>query len=272
MRSRLSEPKTRYARGPRRRRDSCEDYEPAEGQVCARPGASNQYMLTILPPAFASALYPTLLAGVVIILSRPRPLPLLIGFLCGGWAASMTAGLIIVFALRGVTNSSSVKKSSPFIDFAIGMLSLVLAGLLWLRHSRRAVKSPVPPRQTGQAEAGKSRSTRTERLLSHGSPWVAFLLGVALNAPGMWYLVALKEIIKGSYSDLTVVLLLVLFNLIMFLLAEIPLVSYLINPGWTGTRVQLAQRWLAVNGWVAGVVVTSAIGVYLLIKATLQWV
>ena len=43
-------------------------------------------MLTILPLAFAAAVYPTLLAGVVAILSRPEPKPLLIGFLGGGWA------------------------------------------------------------------------------------------------------------------------------------------------------------------------------------------
>ena len=56
-------------------------------------------MLTILPLAFAAALYPTLLAGVIVILNRPTPKPLLVGFLLGGLLISVTAGLIIVFVL-----------------------------------------------------------------------------------------------------------------------------------------------------------------------------
>ncbi|MGZ4286700.1 MAG: hypothetical protein ACXVW5_21095 [Solirubrobacteraceae bacterium] len=41
-------------------------------------------MLSILPLAFAAAFYPTLLAGVIVMLTRPAPRPLLVGFLLGG--------------------------------------------------------------------------------------------------------------------------------------------------------------------------------------------
>jgi hypothetical protein len=49
------------------------------------------------------------------------------------------------------------------------------------------------------------------------------LVGVVINLPGPFYLLALGKIAHGGYSTLVQVLLILLFNAIMFLLLEVRL-------------------------------------------------
>jgi hypothetical protein len=41
--------------------------------------------------------------------------------------------------------------------------------------------------------------------------------------------------------------LILLFNAIMFLLLEIPLIGYLVDPAWTERAVAATRSWLTVN-------------------------
>ena len=74
---------------------------------------------------------------------------------------------------------------------------------------------------------------------------VAFAVGVALNLPGAFYLVALKDIAKSQRGIGTQLFAIVIFNLIMFALAEVPLLGYSFAPEATRARVE------ALNGWMA---------------------
>jgi hypothetical protein len=47
-------------------------------------------LASIIPLAIAAAVYPTLLAGVILLLGRDNPAPLLAGFLAGGVLISLT--------------------------------------------------------------------------------------------------------------------------------------------------------------------------------------
>jgi hypothetical protein len=58
-------------------------------------------MGNIILLALAAAVYPALLAAVIVLLARDKPARLLAAFLAGGMLMSITAGLIIVFALDG---------------------------------------------------------------------------------------------------------------------------------------------------------------------------
>lgn len=89
---------------------------------------------SILPLALAAAVYPTLLAGVIVLLAREKPAPLLAGFLAGGVLVSVAAGLIIVFALNGAVSTKNQSSASPTIDLVAG--SFVLAGVLWYSLAR----------------------------------------------------------------------------------------------------------------------------------------
>jgi hypothetical protein len=65
---------------------------------------------------------------------------------------------------------------------------------------------------------------------------------------------------------LTSVGLILLFNAIMFLIVEVPLAGYLINPEGTKARVQRFQAWLAEHGRTVATVAALAIGTYLIIE------
>jgi hypothetical protein len=52
-------------------------------------------LVEILPLAIGSAIYPTLLAMVVIILGQPNPRRLLAAYFCGGMLASLTVGFLV---------------------------------------------------------------------------------------------------------------------------------------------------------------------------------
>ncbi|MGE5156325.1 MAG: GAP family protein [Betaproteobacteria bacterium] len=227
-------------------------------------------MLKIIPLAFAAALYPTLLAGVVAILTRPEPKRLLISFLAGGWAMSVTCGLVIVFVLDGVVTTSTRRSASTTVDLIAGGISLVLAAALWQRHRKRPAGHPVRVqrrRPGGDDGQGGDDRSRTARMLGHGSIKAAFVIGMVLNLPGIWYLVALNDIAAADYGPAGVVLLVVIFNAIMFLLAEVPLIGYLVRPDQTTIRVEQFQLWLSDNRQLVAAHVAAVAGVYLISRA-----
>src|SRR5689334_9391880 len=125
-------------------------------------------MLEIIPLALAAAVYPTLLAGVIIILGRPAPKPLLLGFLLGGLITSMVAGCIIVFALGGSVSKSSQRSASPVVDLVGGILAVLIAvtlarkpDLIRERRARRAARHASNPRASEhRAEEHDSFTTR----------------------------------------------------------------------------------------------------------------
>lgn len=230
----------------------------------------------ILLLAFVAAVYPTLLAGVIVMLSRPAPRPLLAGFLLGGVIVSVTCGLVIVFALKGALSTPHQKSASPWVDLIAGVLSLILAGALWARRDRGRLgdrhastldRSGGEQASTGEAGAHESFS---KRMLAHGSPKAAFTLGLILNLPGIWYLIALKDIAKDKYGPVDAVLLILIFNAIMFLLVEVPLIGYLFSPGGTRARVERFQRWLSANGRLVAATAALLIGAYLIVKAIVE--
>ncbi len=227
--------------------------------------------------AFVAAVYPTLLAGVIVMLSRPAPRPLLAGFLVGGLIVSITCGLIIVFVVKGAISPSQQKSASPKIDLIGGILSLILAGVLWVRRGRghlgnRHASTPDRPGgdQAVTGDAGGEHESFSKRMLAHGSPKAAFTLGLILNLPGIWYLIALKDIAKDKYGPVDAVLLILIFNAIMFLLVEVPLIGYLFSPEGTRARVERFQSWLSANGRLIATIAALVIGVYLIVKAIVE--
>jgi hypothetical protein len=231
-------------------------------------------MAEILPLAFAAAVYPTLLAGVILILARPAPKPLLVGFLAGGWFLSVLSGLLVVFVLEGAVSTSSRQSSSPYVDLVAGILSVGLAAVLWRRRTAPPRARASRDRRHGRKSRDRSGTVETEpftqRVLARSSPRAAFALGMLLNVPGVWYLIALKDIATANRGAAAAVVLIIVFNLIMFLLAEVPLVGYLVDPIGTRARVDRFESWLKANSRTVSAGVALAIGIYLTIKGAVN--
>ena len=94
----------------------------------------------------------------------------------------------------------------------------------------------------------------------------AFLLGIALNLPGASYIVALKDIAAADQATGVAVAEIVGFNLIMFAIVEIPLVSYSLRPERTREVVNSINDWLGGHSRQIATTLCVGVGVFLLIR------
>jgi hypothetical protein len=120
------------------------------------------------------------------------------------------------------------------------------------------------------SDDGDNKEPWSHRILARGSVPVVFAAGLLVNLPGAAYLVALKDIAAGSYSTGAELALIVGFNLIMFLLAEIPLATLLLAPDRSATMVRAFDAWLSSHSRQIAVVLCAFLGVFLVIRGVIN--
>ena len=214
-------------------------------------------MPQILLYAAGSAFFPALLAGVSVILTRERPAALLLAFYIGGLGVSVSAGLVLLNAAGSDPNfGSSSSTTDPVFEIGAAVAAFALAWLTGSKRGRATIddwrgkrKSRKEAKQIKKhGELQEAKDPWTVRVLDRGSVLLALIAGMVLNLPGPFYLFALADIAEADYSTVEAILLVVLFNLIMFVLAELPLIGYLINPEQTQDRVERFSGWLENHG------------------------
>ena len=209
-------------------------------------------MGTVLALGLAAALYPQLLAVVVLILTRPRPRPLLWACYLGAVSVSVGCGTAILLAFRGretVLQSTSHRLGAETY-LVLGALALVVAGVGVTRLGReRLGGAPVerePDHPKAPGPVGRVRA-RTGQALERGSVPVVVGVGAVLGLPGPFDLLAIGHMARGRYSTIALVGLIAVFTVAKFLLIELPIISYLVDPGGTATRVGRFSTWMRVN-------------------------
>src|SRR4051794_1340724 len=231
--------------------------------------------MQLLVLALDAALYPTLLAAVVILLAQARPRRLLAAYLAGGLFISVTLGLVIVFALDA---SNAVKNPqsglSWGVDLAVGGLAVLAAVAIATRADQRMRERRKRRKAAKQHGAPGAKPEEHEpwsqRILARGSVPIVFAAALAINLPGAAYLVALKDIAAGHHSDPTAVVLVVGFNVIMFLLAEIPLLGLLLAPEPTEALVKRTNAWLSSHGRQIEIVLCVVLGGFLIVRGIIN--
>jgi Sap, sulfolipid-1-addressing protein len=220
--------------------------------------------VTLVLLALAAAVYPTLLAGVILILAQPRPLRMLFGFLAGGYIISMIAGIAIVRALEssGAVDTSH-HSTKPIVSMVAGAASLAVAWGIWSGAINRGLSKRKRPRR---APKTPKKPSMTSRALSRGSVAMAFVAGTILNLPGVWYLEALTEIAKAMPSTVSALLQLLVFNVIMFALVEIPIVAYAVSPQGAAGLVERASKWGREHSREVAIAVATIVGAWLIAK------
>lgn len=228
--------------------------------------------MDLLLLALEAALYPTLLAAVVILLATERPIRLLSAYLAGGLTISIGLGVAIVL-LVGDSGALDNQRAalSWAADLTVGGLALLVAVALATRTDERLRRArerrrAAKPGSKPQPEPADEREPWSQRLLARGNAPVVFLAAMAINVPGAAYLIALKDIAAGSYSAGTAVLLIVGFNLIMFMLAEIPLLGLVLAPDRTRALVHRADAWLSGHGRQIAIGLCVVLGTYLVVR------
>jgi hypothetical protein len=222
--------------------------------------------LTIFVFGLMSALNPTLLAAVTIMLLLPNPKRLMIGYLLGAYLTSTVLGLLIVFQLHGDASVTTTKRTlSPLADLAIGAL-LVAAGLV-LKGQRMRARSE---RRKAAKEAKPKKESMPERLLGRGDPRITFFVGVILTFPGASYLAALTKTAKLEISSVWIVLIVLILVLLQQLLLELPIVAYALRPEWAKKAIAGFRDWLSRNGRRAGANVAIGLGGLLLLRGVIE--
>jgi Sap, sulfolipid-1-addressing protein len=222
-------------------------------------------VLQLLLLALGSAVYPTLLAVVILILTRPNPRRLLAAYLAGAMLTSLTIGFVIVegLGLGHLLNGDSGRTINPAFDLAVGLVLLALLYALLSGRDRRLVER----RERKRAErAESSKQPWTDRVLARESIVLTFVVGMALNLPGALYLVALKEIAAADQSATKDVFQLLIYNVIMFAWAEIPLIGYGVAPDRTEALIKRIHDWLGSHTRQIAVGICAVAAAYLTIK------
>ena len=179
---------------------------------------------------------------------------------------SVTAGILVLAAFESGDTflGNSTSAPSPWLSIATGLSSMALG---WLMASRRgqALLDRWRARRPRRATQEKEPSW-AERHLDRANARVAFVVGAAINLPGPFYLLALGDIASSDYSDAQELGLILLFNAIMFLLVELPLVGYLVRPDETARLVAAFASWLNANGLRVMGCLVSAVGLSLVVQ------
>jgi Sap, sulfolipid-1-addressing protein len=216
--------------------------------------------------SLTAALNPTLIAVTTVMLLLPNPVRLMLGYLTGAFVMSITCGVLIVYSLKHSGVVSTTQHSlSPAADIALGTLALVLAFVLATGRYRRVAEI----RRTRSREKG---APRWQRAVGKGSARIMFVVGALLTLPGASYVAALVRLAKLDYSTSVTVLIMVLFNVVMLALLEVPLLCFAVAPDWTPRALARAKAWVARHWLRVAVLGLSIIGGLLILKGVLELV
>ena len=188
----------------------------------------------------------------------------------------MSVALIVLLFLRDVTLPLMHKvvsaMSTPIAaqtQVAIGVLAVSSAALIWARQ-----REPIPA-TGGEASVSvlrSNRSTGSGRLwirdqLEGGSTVMAFVAGLALATPPVEYLAAMIAILASGAPAAEQVGAALMFTIVAFTVAQVPLVSYLATPTKTLAVLHRLNDWMNERRHTIPAVVLGACGVLLVATA-----
>jgi Sap, sulfolipid-1-addressing protein len=233
----------------------------------------------VLALSLIAAIDPIRIGIVVLLISRPRPMISLLAFWLGGMVAGIAAALVLVVYLRDLTLSimrallSAIGSPvAAHVRVAIGVLVLLIAGLI---AARFRVGQHAQVRRTGgegsvltlepDTRNGSGRLS-IRRQLEEGSLAVAFIAGVGWATPPVEYLAAIIAILASGTAAAAQVSAAVLFTVVAFTVAEIPLVSYLAMPEKTVAVVLRLHDWIRARRQAILAVFVCTFGVLLVVS------
>jgi hypothetical protein len=199
----------------------------------------------------------------------------LLAFWLGGMAAGTGVALVVLFFLRDlalpVMRTVVSAMSTPVAaqtQVALGVLAVSSAVLIGARPHARV---PVAGAEVSVSVVRRSRSTGSGRpavrgRLERGSIASAFLAGLALATPPVEYLMAMIAILASGAPAAEQFGAAVMFTVVAFTVAEVPLVSYLATPTKTLEVVQHLNDWMHERRHAIPAVVVGGCGALLVMS------
>jgi hypothetical protein len=206
---------------------------------------------------------PTLVAATTVLLLLPSPKKLMLGYLAGAYMTSITIGCLIVLSLGDSGAVSTTQKGvNPAVDIVVGGLFLVIGFVLGTGRDRRYRERRAQKRAREEAK----KTPRWQEALGKGNPKVTFVVGALLTLPGASYLAALDGIHKLNYGTVEDILLVIMVNVIMLALIEVPLLCFTIAPTWTPAALERAKGFFGRHGHKVAFIAVTAIGTLLVVQ------
>jgi Sap, sulfolipid-1-addressing protein len=208
--------------------------------------------------ALSEAIRPTSLAATYQLLSSPRASRLLAVFVAAGFAFTTGLGILIVSILHAQVDFHSPAHRG--FDVGLGVLALGAAAAYWTGH--------VPGRRRGAP--GSGGESRIKRRLHNPTYGIAALAGIASHFPGIFYLMALDEILATDPGPVDGILQVVVYNLIWYSAAIASLVVSMRRPALAQDMIGRIRRWSKAHERVLVVTALVVLGLYFLVKAALS--
>lgn len=246
------------------------------------------------------ALNPFLLAIILLLISRPRPVQNLLAYWTGCMITNVPIFLVPLVALHVVPSFADfahhVATPPPGatvkpVQIGAGLLMLLVAALVAMRHrrlQRKEIATPVsvggdsavlleerpdeatadlrsPTVFSGVLDRLKVLLQRGKAAWESGNLWLALLMGMGC-VPSLTMVLLVDTLIVGSGAPIAMqIAVAIVFVLTMFIVLEVALVTNLINPAKTQAVLRPLQAWSAARANQIVFVLLGVVGVWNLI-------
>lgn len=232
---------------------------------------------TVLVMAVVAAVDPLRVGVVAFMLSRTRPVRLLLPFFLCAFTANIAVGAAVVFVFKNATNDGG-RATPPALEIGVGVVALTIAVLSATGVLERLVKK-VRARRAVPAAVGHDGSDTPaddavpalsklpagmQSALRGEAPWAAALLGLINGFPTPYYVAAMAAALTSGAALAEQMAALVVFNIVGFLAALIPIISFWVAPEATRSGVKRIYAWMGIHHRLVVAVLAGAVGVFFL--------
>lgn len=248
--------------------------------------------------ALFTSLNPLLLAFILLVISRPRPVANLITFWLGCAIVNIPSMVIPLFVMNAVPTFATTAKDwatadpgssvKPF-QLITGVAALAIAVVMAVRHRMRTrVAQPVgdstgrpaatltiDPSAPDVRPAGRVKrtvakiraaagrySSRAHDAWENGALWVAFAFGLFYIPPPPLVLIVDTVLVASGAPLVTQVIGAVGFVLVMLWVLEVALLSYTVAPAKTQAVLLPVHEWSRVHRQLILLVLFTVVGMW----------
>jgi hypothetical protein len=209
--------------------------------------------------ALASTIRPTSLAAVYALARERSPRRLMTAYVIAGLVFTVTFGLVVVSAFKGVDLHSGADQTKGIAEIVAGVVAIGVGVGVWSGRIGGARPDDAPKVQSRwQARIGREIRPRT-----------AALAGPATHIPGLFYLLALDLIVAGERDLPDGVLDILVYNLIWFTVPIGALAICIVDPPAARRAVAAIQDWAIAHARAIVLVVSFVVGIALLVTGAL---
>ncbi len=241
-------------------------------------------MLSVILFGLAAAIYPQLLAVVLLIFTLDNARIALWTCCIAGIVTSTAINFAIyaVFRAHGTVAGTSENLLGPSAYLGIGTAALVIAMLIGTRTGRTVLvrsgqrlpdprtvlrRTPGTPAGVPAPEAAAPRkpslNQRLEAALHGGAPIIAAAVGAVLAIPGPFDFLATGRLALNDDGIVEALIAVFVFAVLKFLLIAIPSIAYVVSPDETARRVSAFSRWMHDNRLLAIAIFVGIVGAIL---------